>query len=130
MPGTYTIDTAATFTAAIFMSGGPKMRFGESVQDVSASGERKWEAQLAVTFRQENPAIKAVSEVISVTITGPATDPSAGVMPGSLVELAGFRVGISTPEKRENGRGIMGGKPWYQASGIRPVGQQARKDAA
>jgi hypothetical protein len=127
MPGTFTIDTAATFTAAIFMSGAAKMRFGTAEQDVSATGERKWTAQLAVTYRQDRADIKAVSEVIEMTITGPADDPTAQIPPGTPVQIDGLRLGISAPEKRENGRGIMGGKPWFSATAIRPAAQQHQR---
>jgi hypothetical protein len=44
-----------------------------------------------------------------------------------------MRVGWSAPEQRDNGRGtrIVGGKPWYQAVGIRPAMNGQRKaDAA
>ena len=66
MPGTLTIDLAATFQAVILMASGPKLKFGTTEQDISARGERKWEVQAAVTYIAE-PGLKAVSEVIAVT---------------------------------------------------------------
>jgi hypothetical protein len=119
MPGTFVIDTGRTFAAALIMASAPKLKFGTSEQDISASGERKWEIQAAVTFMAEH-GMRPVSEVVSVTVLG-GTDPATGIVPGTPVEFENFRVGISTPEARANGRGIMGGKPWYQASGVRAM---------
>ena len=76
MPGTLTIDIAATFQAVLLMASGPKLKFGSTEQDICARGERKWDVQAAVTYVAE-PGLKPVSEVIAVTVTGPATDPCA-----------------------------------------------------
>lgn len=119
MPGTFTIDTPRTFTTMILMGSAPKLKFGSTEQDVSANGERKWQLEAAVTFHAQ-PGMKPVSEVLPVTVTGPPTDPAAGIPPGSQVELADFRVGFSPPEHGEGTR-IRGGRPWYQASGVRPL---------
>jgi hypothetical protein len=133
MPGTFTIDTAATFTLAILLASGPKTEFQSTAQAVSANGERKWDLSVALTWRAEGDR-KPVSEVVSITITGPAADPAADLTPGTPVELTGLRVGISSPEKTE--RGIRGGRAWYQADGVRAVaiGAQGRphvvKDAS
>ena len=131
MPGTFVIDTAATFAAPPLLMGcTPKVKYGSTEQDVSATGERKWEAQAAVTFQPAAPGMRPVSEVISVTITGPGTNPGEHIQPGTPVEFDGFRVGVSAPETRENGR-VRGGKPWYQASGLRSSLVTGRaKDAA
>jgi hypothetical protein len=119
MPGTFVIDTAATFAAPPLLMGcTPKLKYGTTEQDVSATGERKWEAQAAVTFHPAAPGMRPVSEVISVTITGPAANPGEHIQSGSPVEFDGFRVGWTAPEARENGR-VRGGKPWFQASGLR-----------
>jgi hypothetical protein len=117
MPGTLTIDTAATFQAVLLMASGPKLKFGSTEQDISARGERKWDVQAAVTFHAE-PGMKPVSEVIAVTVTGPATDPCAGLASGTAIVFDRLRVGFSVPEARENGRGIRGGRPWYQAGDV------------
>jgi len=117
MPGTLTIDTAATFQAVLLMASGPKLKFGSTEQDISARGERKWDVQAAVTFHAE-PGLKPVSEVIAVTVTGPATDPCAGLQSGTAIVFDRLRVGFSVPEARENGRGIRGGRPWYQAGDV------------
>ena len=34
-----------------------------------------------------------------------------------------MRVGFSPPEARENGRGIRGGRPWYQAVDVHQAQQ-------
>ncbi len=125
MPGTLTIDTAATFQAVLLMASGPKLKFGSTEQDISARGERKWDVQAAVTYFAE-PGIKAVSEVISVTVTGPGADPCASIPPGTAIAFDKLRVGFSPPEARENGRGIRGGRPWYQASDVHQQHPQQR----
>jgi len=117
MPGTLTIDKAATFQAVLLMASGPKLKFGSTEQDISARGERKWDVQAAVTYHAE-PGLKPVSEVISVTVTGPANDPCVSIAPGTPIVFDKMRVGFSVPEARENGRGIRGGRPWYQATNV------------
>jgi hypothetical protein len=114
---TYAIDTAQTFTACMLMATGPRLKFGSSEQDVSAAGEKKWEVQAAVSFIPEY-GMKAQSDILSVTVTG--TDPGQGINPGSPIELVNLRVGIVAPEKADNGK-VRGGKPYWQASGIRVV---------
>jgi hypothetical protein len=130
MPGTFAIDAAATFSAAILMSSSPKYRFGTEVQDASAAGLPKWTVEAAVTFVVE-PGMRPVSEVIAMTVTAP-TDPAQGIGQGSPIVFDGFRVGMSPPEKNDRG-GIRGGKLWFQAAGVRPAssgGNRARSDAA
>jgi hypothetical protein len=131
MPGTLTIDTTATFQAVLLMASGPKLKFGSTEQDISARGERKWDVQAAVTFHAE-PGMKPVSEIIGVTVTGPASDPCVSIPPGSPITFERMRVGFMAPEAREDGRGIRGGRPWYQATDVRPAQQQrpAKADAA
>lgn len=119
MPGTFTIDAPRTFATVILMGSAAKLKFGSTDQDVSANGERKWEVQAAVQFHPQ-AGMRPVSEVLSVTVTGPPTDPAAAIPPGSPIELENFRVGFSAPEHGE-GQRIRGGRPWYQASGVRSV---------
>jgi hypothetical protein len=120
MAGTYVVDLRQTFSSAFLMSAGAKTKFGSNEQDISQTGERKWSVEAAVTFHSNG--MKASSEVISVTITGPASDPAASIPPGSPVEFEGFRIGFSAPERA--GDRIRGGKPWFQASGVRPASVQ------
>jgi len=131
MPGTLTIDTNATFQAVLLMASGPKLKFGSTEQDISARGERKWDVQAAVTYHAE-PGMKPISEVIAVTVTGPAADPCASITPGTPIVFDRMRVGFSVPEARENGRGIRGGRPWYQAADVRQAHAQrpAKNDQA
>jgi len=103
---------------SILMASGPKLKFDSTEQDISARGERKWDVQAAVTFHAE-PGMKPVSEVLAVTVTGPGTDPCASIPAGSPIVFDRMRVGFSPPEARENGRGIRGGRPWYQAANVR-----------
>lgn len=123
MAGTFAVDCAATFAAALLMSSAPKTKFGTQVQDVSAAGVPKWTVEAAVTFLAQE-GMRPVSEVIALTVTSPA-DPGQGIPPGTLVVFDGFRVGISAPEKNDRG-GIRGGKFWYQAAAIRPANANVR----
>lgn len=113
--GSFTVDTTKTFAVALFMGSGPKMRYQSTEQDVSASGERKWEIQVACTWFPEYGMAPA-SDVIRVTLLG-GTDPAAGLMPGAAVEFDDFKVGISAPERTE--KGVRGGRPYYGASAVR-----------
>lgn len=120
MPGTFTVDQRQTFAVVVFMGSSPRTKFGQpDVQDATAAGLPKWEVQAAVTFLAD-PGQRPVTDTLSVTI--PATaDPGAGLPPGTPVEFDGFRLGVSVPEAREAGKGIRGGKPWYQAGAMRPL---------
>lgn len=113
------------------MASGPKLKFGSTEQDISTRGERKWDVQAAVTFHPE-PGMKPVSEVIAVTVTGPPTDPCGSIPTGSSIAFDRLRVGFSVPEARENGRGIRGGRPWYQATNVHQahLARPAKTDAS
>ncbi|MFD1502720.1 hypothetical protein [Streptosporangium lutulentum] len=124
MAGTFAIDSAQTFQFMIFMGCEEKNAFGSTDQEKNAQGIPKWSLQFAVTFHP-TPGMKAISEVIAVTITQHG-HPADGVPPGTPVELVGLRLGISSPEKNDKGS-IRGGKPWYQASGIRPAQVATRR---
>lgn len=117
MPGTYQIDGRATFSALLQLSSGPRLEYGTQQQAVTQNGERKWEATLVATFVAE-PGRPVMSEVIKVGLTGGSEDPCRSIPPGTPVEVDGFKIGVSAPEKRDNGR-VTGGKAWFQASGIR-----------
>src|SRR5262249_13071842 len=108
------------FSTVVLMGSGPRMKFGTAEQEISAAGEKKWEVSAAVTFHPNSAAMRPVSEVISVVVTGPANDPAGRIKPGRQIELDGFKVGISSPELRDTGR-IAGGRPWFQATGVRQV---------
>jgi len=118
MPGTFVVQADRTFGTMLLMGSAPKMKFGTDQQDVAATGERKWEVQVAASWLPEY-GMRPVSEVISVTVLG-GTDPAAGISPGSPVEFEQFRVGVSAPERR--GDRVTGGKAWYQGSGLRVAG--------
>jgi hypothetical protein len=121
MPSTLAIDTRNTFATALLMSSGPKLEYGTGAQATNAQGIPKWELSVAVTYLTE-PGMRAQSEVLAVTCTTP-DNPAKDIAPGTSVEFDGLRVGISAPEQRSNDRGsrIVGGKPWFQASGLRPA---------
>ena len=69
--------------------------------------------------------MRPVSEVIEVTLTGGDSNPAASIPPGTPVEFGNFRVGVSAPEMRDNGRGprVSGGRAWYSAQGVRASGR-------
>lgn len=127
MPGTLTVDAKQTFAAMLLMSAAPKLKFGTDQPDVSATGEKKFTAEVAVTYLAEN-GMRPVSEVISVTVTG---GDNITIAPGTPVEFDSLRCGVSQPEKRDNGR-IAGGKLYWMAYGIRPAAafRPAKVDAA
>ncbi len=122
MPGTVHVDIRATFQTILLMSIGEKLKFGTDIPEVSANGEAKYSAELAVTYRPEG-TMKPVSEVISATITGGDRNAILSIQPGSLVEVAGLRCGVSAPEQRPDGRGVRGGRLYWMCGSIRPVGQ-------
>ena len=126
MPGTLTVDAKQTFAAMLLMSAAPKLKFGTTEPDVSATGEKKFTVEVAVTYLAEN-GMRPVSEVISVTVTG---GDNITIAPGTAVEFDSIRCGVSQPEKRDNGR-IAGGKLYWMAYGIRPSTTfRQSKDAA
>jgi hypothetical protein len=114
MAGTLTVNAKQTFAAMLLMSAEQKTKFGTDQPDISRNGEKKWTVQLAVTYLAEE-GMRPVSEVISVTVTG---GDSITIPPGSAVEFDAIRAGVSSPEKRDNGR-IAGGKLYWMASGLR-----------
>lgn len=115
--GTITVNPEATFAAAILMSATQKLKFGTAEPDITVNGERKYSAEVAVTYRVDpGSPMKPVSEVLSVTVTG--SDPSMGCPPGSAVMFENLRCGVSAPEKRDNGR-IAGGRLYWMASAVR-----------
>lgn len=124
MPGTISVAQQDTFSVPpIALAVVPRLKFGSTEQDISRDGEKKWTVQVAVTYVSEY-GMKPVAEVIEVTVTG--EDPSEVITPGTPVEFNRLRVGVSAPEKRDNGR-VVGGKLWWTAAGVRPV---AAKSAA
>jgi hypothetical protein len=117
MPGTFAVDHPNTFAAAFLMSASPKPKFGDptGAQEAAADGQPKWLAEVAVTFLSQG-AMKPISEVLTVTITG--ANPATSIQVGSPVLFDGLRVGVNPPEKRDNGT-IRGGRLWYSAVGLR-----------
>jgi len=115
MPGAIAIDTKSTFAAAIFLGASQKMLFGTDQPDVAKDGQRKFAADIAVTYLAE-PGRKPVSEVISVSVLG--TDPAATITAGSPVEFDGLTCGVMAPQRNERG-GVSGGKLYFMARAIR-----------
>lgn len=103
MPGTIHVAVDQTFSTMILMSIAEKTIWGTDQPEITKSGERKYTAEVAVQYRPEN-GMRAVSEVISATITGGDHAAILGIAPGSAVTLDGLRCGVSAPEKREDGR--------------------------
>lgn len=123
MAGTFVIDVPNTFATVIFMSCVPKADYKTGVVETDRNNVPKWTVEAAVTFHPM-PGMRPTSEVITITIASP-NDPGQGTMPGQPVQIDGMRVGISAPERNDKG-GIRGGRPWYQASGLRPAAPAAR----
>jgi|SRR6185437_5276427 len=115
MPGAIAIDTRNTFAAAIFLGASQKMLFGTDQPDVAKDGQRKFAADVAVTYLAE-PGRKPVSEVISVSVLG--TDPAATITAGSPVEFDGLTCGVMAPQRNDRG-GVSGGKLYFMARAIR-----------
>jgi hypothetical protein len=120
MPGTLIVNARESFSTVIFMGSEPRMRFGTLEQDVSANGERKWTVSAAVTYTAE-PGQRTQSDVLNVTVTGPAADPGLSIPTGSQIEFDALRVGVSAPEQREGSNRIVGGRAWFTARNVRAV---------
>jgi hypothetical protein len=120
MAGTLTVNTKQTFSAILLISATQKTKYGTDEPDITKSGERKYAVECAVTYLAEN-GMRPISEVISVGLIG---GDLPTIAPGTPVEWDSLRAGVSAPEKRENGKGIAGGKLWWQGSGLRPVQAQ------
>ena len=126
--GFISVDARNTFQSAIFMAATAKTIFGTDQPDIAKDGQRKYSADLAVTYCAE-PGRKPVSEVIRVSLTG--TDPSTVIQPGSQVEFDQLRCSVSTPERREGSSRISGGRLFFMAGGLRPVhGQRSAEPKA
>lgn len=118
MPGTIVIDQQETFEGPpIALAVGPKLEYQSDQQVITKNGERKWVVTCAVTYRPDGQ-MPAQVEVITVGITG-GEDPSAVITVGMQIEFNRLRQGVSPVERTE--KGYRGGKPWYQASGVRPA---------
>jgi hypothetical protein len=119
MAGMLVINVPATFATCLLMGSGPRTKYGTTEQDTTSTGLLRWECQAAVTYVAE-PGMRAQSEVLSITVAAPA-DPAASLTPGTPVEFTDLRAGVSTPEAREGGKGVRGGRLFWSASGVRPA---------
>jgi hypothetical protein len=128
MPASTFIVDPATFASAIVMATAPKEVFGQpGNQDVNAQGEKKWTAQVAVSYAPDQNSMTAPAEVLNVSVAG--EDPGVACPPGTPVSFDRLRAGLNPPEKRDNGT-IRGGRLWYSAAGIRPVQSWSKKSDA
>ena len=64
--GTFAVDTGATFASAFFMGSAPKLRFGSTEQDVSATGERKWWLPISSEGAMGSPVYDGETLLVSV----------------------------------------------------------------
>lgn len=126
MSGLITVDQKSTFAAPpIVMAVSPRLKFGTTEQDITRDGERRWTVQAAVSYIPE-PDGKPQAEVIEITLTG--EDPSAKVSTGMQVSFTRLRLGVSSPEQRDNGRGgtrVVGGKVYWLAESVSPYNASA-----
>ena len=83
MPGTFIVDPA-TFTSAIVMATAPKLVFQSDRQDVTQGGERKWSAQVAVSYAPDQYGMTSPAEVLNVTLVA-GQDPGVSCPPGTAV---------------------------------------------
>jgi hypothetical protein len=131
MSGTFAVDAAATFTYVMFVNSMPKLKYGAATptQETNAAGVPKWAVDLTVTFTPTLPGMAPESEVLTVTITD-SVQPGQGLNPGAPVQLEGLRIGHNPPELTENKK-IRGGKLWYNATGLKPLGaaQSSRRES-
>lgn len=131
MPAIFHVDQAKTFRGVMFMSASPKPVFGKNdVQETTKDGIPKWEVQVVASFDQFGKIENEILKVGVVSYKNPGDELSHMPQP---VELVGFRVGVTPPEKRidKNGREqITGGKAWYQADEIRALGATVPPQAA
>jgi hypothetical protein len=111
------VDTAASFSVCIFMGSEVKADFNTGEAQRNKDGQFKWAVTVAAQTIPVNGQ-RSTAETISITIPA-ATDPAEGLPPGTMVELTDLRIGTVDPEKR--GDRIFGGKPYFQASGVRPL---------
>lgn len=125
MAGTLTVNAKQTFTTMILLAASQKTKFGTDEPDVTKQGEKKFAVEVAVTYLAEN-GMRPVSEVISVGLIG---GDLPTIAPGTSVEFDTLRAGVSSPEKRDNGR-ISGGKFWWQGSGLRAAQVQGFRPGA
>lgn len=122
MPGTF-IVSPETFASAIVMATTPKLKYQTEDQEVNAAGERKWYAQVAVSYQPDANLIISPAEVLSVSIAG--EDPGITCPPGTQVTFDQLRAGVSGVEQRErkdgNGTRVVGGKLFYSAKALKPA---------
>jgi len=121
------VDQAA-FTRMMVVSIEPRMAFEfdqetrkrreTGIQATSSDGlERKWTVQVVISMPSRFDS-RTQSEVVPVTVTC-AEDPTTQVMEGDRAWFDNLTVGVMKPEEdKESGR-IVGGKLFWQATGIR-----------
>lgn len=125
---TYAVDQRLSFSVAILVSHGPKLRFQSDVQDKTNAGVPKWQAMVSVVGISEN-GMPPGNDNLMVGINS-AEDPFRGLTQGALVTFDNLRIGVSTPEVKQKDGGsprVAGGKAWFTASGIRAAGSPAQE---
>jgi hypothetical protein len=114
---TVAVDTAASFSVCILMSSEKKTDYNTGAAQTTKDGQFKWAVTVAAQTIPVNGQ-RSTAETISVTITADS-DPAAGLPPGTPIEIEDMRVGTMPPERRDEK--VFGGKPFFQASGVRPL---------
>src|SRR5688572_27026346 len=96
----------------------PKLSYGgdDQRQERTKAGVPKWVAQLAAEFRVFD---RPMRELINVTIDA-EKDPGEGLLPGTLMELVDFEIGVMEKRNRATGE-VVGVQVWYRASEMRPI---------
>jgi hypothetical protein len=130
VPLNYAPVDQGAYTRMMLVTIEPKTDRDTGVQYTSKDGsERKWTAQVVASLPSRWDAGRSDSDVLSVTVTC-SDDPTGLVHEGDPVEFKDLTVSAMPPEMGDTGR-IRGGKPFYQANGIRskvPAAHRAKSD--
>lgn len=122
MPITSAPVDPARFTALIFMGCEPKLDRDTGNQHTSKDGMyRKWTVVVAASKPASWDPARAETDTLQVTVTS-AEEPANGLVMGTPVTFTDFTTGVMSPEADAESGKIRGGKLYWQATGVRPVG--------
>lgn len=118
----FKIDQARTFSSLMLLGVEPKTAFGDNYrQETTKAGVPKWTVQLAAEFRAFG---RPQRELINVGIDA-EKDPGEGLVPGTLMELIDFEIGVM--EKRSREGQVVGVQVWYRTGSMRPTSATSGK---
>ena len=112
------INTQQSYSLMLLTSVAEKMTFGTTTPELSPNGERKYTIEVAVS--EIPPAgMRVTSSILAITLTGGDHNQIMSLTPGTPVSFESLRCGVSSPEQRQDGKGIRGGKLFYSGTGLR-----------